>query len=199
LAGGHLGFKPRELNDPRHRMENLLPDVLMVAANYGNFPVIVAGGLFDRADILYWKERGASGFQFGTRFLATKESGASEATKKRIVECKEKDIVIAHNDFGLRQSPAMHPFRVLMNSPGFNIAVDDDVERKKCLGCPILKNGQCSSLDNPQKFFCIGRGLLGVIGKGKEEESIITVGANAHRIEEIITVERLFQELTDEK
>lgn len=196
LAGGHLGFKPKELSDPKHSLENIFPDVLEVAKEYGEFPIIVAGGLYTYDDILFWSEKGARGFQFGTRFLATKESGASEATKEKIVACSGKDIVIAHNDFGLRQSPAGYPFRVLANSPGMIYRPI----RPRCEGCPILreKNGKnfCPALADPQNVFCIGAGLLAAIGYGESSDSIITVGANAFRVKEILTVEQVFKELT---
>lgn len=197
LAGGHLGFSPSDLLKKEHQLESVFFDVMeFIRKNSLVLPVIVAGGLFTHGDISSWSEKGASGFQFGTRFLGTYESGASPVTKEKLIRCLESDIVVAHNDFGLRQSPAMHPFRVLLNSPGLEIKSGDELERKKCKNCPILKDGKCASLEDPQKFFCIGRGLMAAIGKGEEEDSIITVGANAHRVKEIITVKELFRELS---
>lgn len=43
LAGGHLGFKMSEIEDPKFALEKLLPPVLEVAHKHGDFPVIVAG------------------------------------------------------------------------------------------------------------------------------------------------------------
>ena len=42
-------------------------------------PVIVAGGIFDRADIDHMTELGADGVQIASRFVATEECDASDA------------------------------------------------------------------------------------------------------------------------
>ena len=52
LAGGHLGFKFEEISLEENKLENLLPPVKETAQKYGNFPVIVAGGIFTHEDIL---------------------------------------------------------------------------------------------------------------------------------------------------
>jgi methylmalonyl-CoA mutase cobalamin-binding subunit len=71
LAGGHLGFKFEEISLEENKLENLLPPVKETAAKYGNFPIIVAGGIFTREDILSFLHLGADGVQMGTRFLVT--------------------------------------------------------------------------------------------------------------------------------
>src|SRR3989338_543044 len=52
LAGGHLGFKIIEVDDPEFTLEKLLPAVLEVAHKHGDFPIIVAGGIYTYEDIL---------------------------------------------------------------------------------------------------------------------------------------------------
>ena len=42
-------------------------------------PVIVAGGIFDSADIAHALELGADGVQIASRFVATEECDASDA------------------------------------------------------------------------------------------------------------------------
>jgi nitronate monooxygenase len=44
-AGGHLGFKFDEISLESNKLENLLPPVKDTAMKWGNFPVIVAGGI----------------------------------------------------------------------------------------------------------------------------------------------------------
>ncbi|MCI0469907.1 MAG: nitronate monooxygenase, partial [Nitrospirae bacterium] len=76
LAGGHLGFKIDQIDIESNKLENLLPPVKDMAIKYGNFPVIVAGGVYTHEDILRFLKMGADGVQMGTRFLATEESSA---------------------------------------------------------------------------------------------------------------------------
>ncbi|MCK7470454.1 MAG: nitronate monooxygenase [Desulfomicrobium escambiense] len=70
----------------QHKLENLLPQVKDVAKKYGDFPVIAAGGIFDRDDILRFIALGADGVQMGTRFLATEECSATPSYKKAVVK-----------------------------------------------------------------------------------------------------------------
>src|SRR5512135_785516 len=59
LAGGHLGFKMDQVDLDSNRLENLLPPVKDMAKKYGDFPVIVAGGIYTHADILRFLGMGA--------------------------------------------------------------------------------------------------------------------------------------------
>ncbi len=119
-AGGHLGFKPEDIPKPEFQLEKIFGPVKEVALKYGNFPVIVAGGIYNREDIVYWVDvMGADGVQLGTRFAATEESGASEDFKRAILTAKEEDLVVATNP----GSPAGMPFRVIGFSPGYQQAL----------------------------------------------------------------------------
>ena len=75
-AGGHLGFKRNQLDDPEFAIEKLLPDVIE-HVNYFEekfnvtIPVIAAGGIYTGADIKGIMDLGASGVQMGTRFVTT--------------------------------------------------------------------------------------------------------------------------------
>ena len=53
-------------------------------------PIIVAGGVFDGADIAHYLELGASGVQMATRFIATEECDAHPNFKQAIIECKRR-------------------------------------------------------------------------------------------------------------
>uniref|UniRef100_UPI0035664E64 NAD(P)H-dependent flavin oxidoreductase n=1 Tax=Desulfosarcina sp. TaxID=2027861 RepID=UPI0035664E64 len=86
-AGGHLGFKADQLDDPAFSLENLVGDVVeqmkKVEAEHGvRIPVIAAGGVYDGNDIRRFLEMGASGVQLGTRFVATHECDADIAFKQ---------------------------------------------------------------------------------------------------------------------
>jgi nitronate monooxygenase len=83
LAGGHLGFRLDQVELPENTLEALLPAVKDYARAHGDFPVIVAGGIYTHEDILRFLALGADGVQMGTRFLATEESSATAATSRR--------------------------------------------------------------------------------------------------------------------
>jgi len=64
-------------------------------------PVIAAGGIADGRGILAALSLGASGVQIGTRFAATVESSAHENYKRKILEAKDTDTVLAFSKIGL--------------------------------------------------------------------------------------------------
>ena len=73
-AGGHLGFRPEQLDDPKFALENLVRDVIETVKDFTNtstksIPVIAAGGVFTGEDIHKFLEMGAAGVQMGTRFV----------------------------------------------------------------------------------------------------------------------------------
>ena len=75
-AGGHLGYKPEELDDPQHALETVLPEVVDAVKAFEDehgraIPVIAAGGVYSGDDIRRFLDMGASGVQMGTRFVAT--------------------------------------------------------------------------------------------------------------------------------
>lgn len=56
-------------------------------------PVVCAGGVGSESEFLEALALGYAGAQMGTRFIATRECGASEAYKRAVVESDEDDIV----------------------------------------------------------------------------------------------------------
>jgi nitronate monooxygenase len=97
LAGGHLGAaKVADLQDTRFDFENVLPQVLeffKTAGIEGQIPLIVAGGVSSRADILRWQGLGASAVQLGTAFAVTTECDAAPAFKQVLADARPEDIV----------------------------------------------------------------------------------------------------------
>ena len=75
-AGGHLGFKPTQIEDSDYALEAIVPQVVEITrqaeALYNKkIPVIAAGGIYDGNDIYNILQKGASGVQMRTRFVAT--------------------------------------------------------------------------------------------------------------------------------
>lgn len=197
LAGGHLGFKFSEIYLESNRLENLLTPVKEMAIKYGDFPVIVAGGIFSHADIVRFLALGANGVQMGTRFLATEESSASHAYKRAVVDSLREDITIAEKP----RSPCGMPFRVLRKSPMFTEALRN-LRQPRCDKGYVLfkdKDGlftRCDAKESNESSFCVCNGLLSSAGYNSEEEKpLYTVGSNAFRVEEISSVKKLMDEL----
>lgn len=200
LAGGHLGFKIDQVDLDENRLENLLPQVKETAMRCGDFPVIVAGGIYTHEDILRFIAMGADAVQMGTRFLATHESGASYAYKQAVVAAGPGDIALAHDP----GSPCGLPFRVIKQSPMYISALGRS-RRPKCdKGYVLLKDAEgrftrCPAKEDNEHHFCICNGLLSSAGYNPdEEEGLYTVGTNAWRVKEIVSVRTLMQELTGE-
>lgn len=193
LAGGHLGWRiQEEIDDPSNRLENLIEDVKPVAEKYGGFPIIAAGGIYTHEDIDRILSLGADGVQLGTRFLATEESDADDDYKRAVVAATSGDIEIAFDP----GSPCGMPFRTLKDAPMYAESLDR-VRKPLCDKGYLLFDGTCKAKDEPDHFFCICNGLLSSAGYNSDKEAgLYTVGANADRVDRIMSVDELMDELT---
>ncbi|PLX44355.1 MAG: nitronate monooxygenase [Deltaproteobacteria bacterium] len=197
LAGGHLGWKSlAEIESPDTKLENLVEDCLEVARDFGNFPVIAAGGIYNHEDIHRFLDLGAAGVQMGTRFLATEESEASDNFKDALVRCSEEDIMVATEP----GSPCGLPFRILKESPMLKETLSG-MRKAICDKGYAMMGGKCLAKELPERFFCICNGLLSSAGyKGtKDEPSLYTVGALAALVDKITSVKELMEELVQGK
>ena len=98
-AGGHVRGTVPAL-ELLSRVREGLPDA---------YPVLLAGGIADRADVRRALEDGAAAAVLGTRFLLTKEANAAPAYKQRLMESRE---TVVTQLFGMGW-PARH--RVIWN------------------------------------------------------------------------------------
>ena len=201
LAGGHLGFRADQVDLEENTLERLLPPVKEVAQAHGDFPVIVAGGVYDHADIRRFLALGADGVQMGTRFLATAESSASEAYKQAVLRARAEDILVA-NDPG---SPCGLPFRVLRESPMYQSALARRRPPKCDKGYVLLKDAKgrftrCPAKDDNEHYFCICDGLCSAAGcDADSEEPLYTTGTTAARVDRILLARDLMAELAGER
>lgn len=197
LAGGHLGFKIDQIDLASNKLENLLPSVKEMAMKYGDIPVIVAGGIYTHSDIQRFLHMGANGVQMGTRFLATEESSASAIYKKAVVNAQEEDIIVAHKP----GSPCGLPFRIIRQSPMYESALRKSRPPKCDKGYVLLKDeegkfSRCPAKESNENCFCICNGLLSSAGYNPDkEEPLFTVGTNASRVNKILPVKSLMDEL----
>ena len=197
LAGGHLGFAFDQLYLESNRLENLFFPVKEMSLKYGGFPVIVAGGIYSHDDIVKFLRLGADGVQMGTRFLATDESSASPAYKQAVVDARKDDILVARDP----GSPCGMPFMVIKNSPMFRSALEGKREPRCDKGYILAKNKEgvfcrCPARDDNKSTFCICNGLLSSAGYNPfSEEPLYTVGANGCRVDRVLSVKSLLDEL----
>ncbi|MFW5837889.1 MAG: NAD(P)H-dependent flavin oxidoreductase, partial [Desulfovibrionaceae bacterium] len=74
LAGGHLGFKPEQIDEDEFCLERILVETVAAVAPFEkasgrSIPVIAAGGVYTGADMLRMMRLGAAACQLGTRFV----------------------------------------------------------------------------------------------------------------------------------
>ena len=188
LAGGHLGFKPEQLDDPEYCLENLLQQVLETIKPFEEkyqkkIPIIVAGGIFTGKDIFKFMQLGASGVQMATRFVATHECDASLAFKEAYVEAKQEDLIIIQSPLGL-------PGRVIRKK-----FVDDiTAGKKKPFKCPFHCLITCKFKET---LYCIADALLNA-KYGVWDKGFAFAGFNAYRIKKIVSVKELISSLVKE-
>ena len=196
LAGGHLGFSNADVDKEEFQLENLFGPVKDFAQKHGDFPVIVAGGIYYHEDIVRWvNEIGADGIQMGTRFAATHESGASADFKQAMINCREEDIIVPNKP----GSPCGLPFRIIKTSPGYQIAMDKSRPPKCNRGLVLRKDVEghytvCPARDSHDSF-CICNVLYAAHGFTDKEEPIYTIGGRGHLVDRILSVDELMDEL----
>ena len=188
LAGGHLGFKAEELDDPKFALENLLKEVLDVLKPYKekfsrDIPVIVGGGIYTGEDIYKFLHLGAAGVQMGTRFVTTDECDGSNTFKETYINATKEDI-------GLIKSPVGMPGRAIRNK------FIDLVEagQKMPYNCPFHCIITCDHKNSP---YCIALALNSA-QKGNLNNGFAFAGANAFRATKIISVKDLVNSLKQE-
>ncbi|WP_456406093.1 NAD(P)H-dependent flavin oxidoreductase [Caldithrix abyssi] len=187
-AGGHLGFKREQIDDPQFQLENLIPEVVDTVKVFEErfereIPVIAAGGIFSGADMLKFLELGASGVQMATRFVATHECDASEDFKNAYVQSKKEDIVIIDSPVGL-------PGRAIKNS--FLQEVKEG--QKKPFKCSWKCLKTCDFRTTP---YCIADALANA-QRGMLEKGFTFAGSNAYKVDKIVSVNELFLTLEKE-
>lgn len=196
-AGGHLGFKFKDLEKEENKLENIFLAIKDLADKY-NIPVIVAGGIYTHEDIVKFIKLGADGAQMATRFLATPESGANLIFKTIVVDCRKEDIVISDPVFNPPGSPCGLSFRIIRFSPMFL----KSILRTPCCNRGYLlqkdasgKYSICGAKENNIKFFCICNGLGASSDLYFDELPLWTVGENAWRVNKILSVKELMDRL----
>lgn len=187
-AGGHLGFKAEQIDDPTYSLEHLVPEIVtelrVFEEKYNQpIPLIAAGGIYTGQDIANILKLGASGVQMGTRFVTTTECDASEKFKQSYLSANEKDIVLINSPVGM-------PGRAISSHFIDKVAAG----LKRPLKCPFHCIKTCDISSSP---YCIITALMNAL-KGNFENGYAFAGANAFRATKIQSVKELFQDLKKE-
>lgn len=186
-AGGHLGFHKESLEIDSINFDTTVVDIIKEVNIYEEkynkkIPVVVAGGVFDGYDIAKYLKLGASGVQMATRFVATDECDAHPKFKEAYVNCTAEDIKIV-------KSPVGMPGRAIVNN-FVKQTEDNGVKVSKCYNCLIPCNPATT-------LYCITEALINSV-RGDTENGLIFCGENASRINKIVPVSELIDELKSE-
>jgi nitronate monooxygenase len=187
-AGGHLGFKPEQIDDPAYALELLLADVLAVmkpveAAAGCSIPVIAGGGIYTGSDVHKFLHLGAGGVQMATRFVTTHECDAARGFKQAYIQSRPEDIVII-------KSPVGMPGRAIRNE--FIDALN--AGKKVPFTCAYHCILTCDYATSP---YCIALALINA-QRGRMGHGFAFAGSNAHRATELVSVKELIGSLLEE-
>lgn len=214
-AGGHLGWNYKQVGTggedflKRYDLfDELLDPVLDMSVKYPNgsgpIPIVVAGGIFTHDDVTKALYRGAAAVQLGTRFAATVESDGSAEFKRQLVAAKSSDIMLGTEDWG---SPCGLPFRYLATSP---LAIQKDrMSGPFCICTTLLGAVGIDNTDKlgqkgyprgcPEKYVLPPgeKAICSATGKNTSYKPLYTCGTEAHRVDRILPVQELVDELVD--
>lgn len=187
-AGGHLGFKPNDLEKESNTLENLVSDVLKVTREMKekynkDIPVIAAGGIFSGNEMFKIMKQGATAVQLGTRFVATEECDASAEFKNAFVQAGDDDIEIIKSPVGM---------------PGRSISCSFMREAVAGKRHPDVCKYNCiKSCDPKTTSFCIANALLAAY-RGNLADGFVFTGTSAGQVDKISTVNKVFSDLRNE-
>ena len=186
-SGGHQGFSLEQCTDPAFTLDALLPSVVQERDLWGHFPVIAAGGVWDRADIDRLMAIGAGGVQMGTRFIGTFECDAHLRFKEVILQSSKATIA-------LHGSPVGMPARGVMTALHRRI-IEGTAPKIKCVSNCV---SPCEHGKGAIKVgYCIADSLGDSQG-GDKHSGLFFTGSNGWKLDELIPVRDLVGEITED-
>ena len=183
-AGGHLGFKPEQIDNEEFSLENLtksISEYLKEVQEKYNFsiPLFVGGSVFGNEDFKKYRALGATGVQVGTRFIATEECDASDGFKEMIIDSTPDDIEVFISPVGM-------PGRGIRNS---------FIERVKRERVPTTACVRCVKRCIPSETpYCISDALINA-AKGDKENGLFFCGSYVDKINSIKTVKEVIKDI----
>lgn len=184
LSGGHQGFKYEDCFKEEFQLENIVPEVLEEVKNWGDIPVIAAGGIWDKNDIDKFLAMGCVGVQMATRFIGTFECDADDKFKEVLLNCNKEDIQLMKSPVGL-------PARGVRTN--LQVSIENNTAPKiKCISncvAPCHRGKEAKVVG-----YCIAD-RLGAAYKGDKETGLFFSGSNGYRLDKIISVKELMEKL----
>lgn len=185
-AGGHLGFTKEEVETiDEQTYDKEIGSILSFVKEHGEehqtvIPVVVAGGIYDRADMEKYIGMGAAGVQIGTRFVTTYECDAPMEFKQVYLNAQKEQIKIIKSPVGM---------------PGR--AVETSFIRQSGNKKPNIKKcHQCLTHCNPSEIpYCITDALVAA-AKGQVDDGLVFCGENAWRTNKLEHVEDIMKEFS---
>lgn len=186
-SGGHQGFSLEQCKDPDFALDAILPSVIQERDSWGDFPVIAAGGVWDRKDIDRLLTIGANGVQMATRFIGTFECDAHLNFKETILKADKTNIE-------LHGSPVGMPARGVI-TPLHHRITDGTAPKVRCISNCITP---CEHGKGAMKVgYCIAD-RLGDAMNGDKEFGLFFTGSNGWKLNDLIPVSDLIGEITED-
>lgn len=185
LSGGHQGFSYEQCFQEEFQLENIVPPVIEEAKNWGNPPIIAAGGIWDKNDIDKYLDMGCAGVQMATRFIGTFECDADVNMKNVLIQAKSEDIKLMKSPVGL---PARGVQTNLQKS-----MLEGTAPKVVCISncvAPCHRGVEAKAVG-----YCIAD-RLGAAYQGDVETGLFFTGSNGYKINKIISVHELMEKLT---
>ncbi len=188
-AGGHLGFNEKQLayfNEEAYKEE--VQSIRRAVREYEEkydcqIPIVLAGGIYTKADMEEAMNQEIQGVQIGSRFVTTVECDASDAYKQAYLDATEQEVQIV-------KSPVGMPGRAILNPFMEKVMSGEKITPQKCLGC-LQK---CSPKEIP---YCITDALVNA-AKGDTDEALLFCGEKAYCATRIETVKEVINSLIEE-
>ena len=185
LSGGHQGFTYEQCAQEEYQLENIVGPIIEEAKNWGDFPIIAAGGVWDKNDIDKYLEMGCSGVQMATRFIGTFECDADAKFKNVLLNAKAEDITLMKSPVGL-------PARGVRTNLQFSIE-NNTAPKVQCISncvAPCNRGHEAKIVG-----YCIAD-RLGAAYNGDVDTGLFFTGSNGYKINKIISVKELMHKLT---
>ncbi|HLO68426.1 MAG TPA: nitronate monooxygenase family protein [Holophaga sp.] len=186
-SGGHQGFTLEQCADPAYSLDALVPQVVEERNQWGDFPVIAAGGVWDRADIDRLMALGADGVQMATRFIGTFECDAHPRFKEVILRADRETIALHGSPVGMPARGVKTPLHARIAS--------GNAPRIRCISNCVspCEHGKGAA----QVGYCIADSLGDAWG-GDLEQGLFFTGSNGWKVKELVHVKDLVGEITQD-
>ena len=191
-SGGHQGASIEEIEAGANQPEEVIGGTRKILDDKGlaDVPIIAAGGIWDKADILKHLSWGASGVQMASRFVLTNEAGAEfggiPAFKKVFMENNEPVI--------MERSPAGLPSRATNTPFSSRFAFSNEGMVNEPHDCPFACLQSCAK---QKSIFCILNHLTQSL-RNNIDEGLFFAGTNIGKPgikKEILSVKELMRRL----